>query len=75
MSEKDYWVSRRTDGLWQVKREGADRAAGLHEHQAEAWEAGKELARGAHGEAFLKNHKGVIRERNTYGHDPRESKG
>lgn len=75
MNDKDYWVSKRPDGLWQHKREGAERAAGLHKHQEDAWDAGKEAARKAHGEAFLKNRDGQIRERNTYGHDPRSTKG
>jgi len=71
----DYWVSQTPGGDWRVKREGAGRASSVHETQAEAWDRARELARGARSEAFLKNRQGQIRERNTYGHDPRRTKG
>jgi hypothetical protein len=72
---KDYWVSQTPGGDWRVKREGAERASSVHGTQAEAWDRARGLAREAHSEAFLKNRKNVIRERNTFGHDPRRSKG
>lgn len=75
MDKKNYWVSQRPDGQWQHKREGADRAAGLHDQQKDAWDAARAAARQTKGEAFLKGRGGQIRERNTFGHDPRKSKG
>ncbi len=73
--KKDYWTQKRPDGRWESKREGAQRAAKVTDTQAEAWEHSKNLARDRKGEAYLKNEEGRIRERNTYGHDPRKSKG
>ena len=70
-----YWVSKTPDGDWRVKREGADRASSVHGTQAEAWDRARDLARDAHGEAFLKNREGEIRERNTFGHDPFPPRG
>lgn len=73
--KRDYWVSKTPDGDWRVKREGADRASSVHGTQADAWGRARDLARDAHSEAYLKNREGVIRERNTFGHDPVKSKG
>ena len=75
MMSKDYWVSKTPDGDWRVKRTGAERASSVHETQAQAWDRARDLAREARSEAYLKNRDGAIRERNTYGHDPRTSKG
>ena len=74
MSEKDYWTSPHPDG-WQVKRSGASRATSVHKTQESAWKEAKSRARSSEGEAYLQNKEGQIRERNTYGKDPRKSKG
>ena len=71
---KDYWATKHPDG-WQVKGAGNDRASSVHGTQAEAWEKAKSLARGTKGEAYLTGENGQIRERNTYGQDPRKTKG
>jgi hypothetical protein len=71
----DYWTKQRPDGKWATKAEGAPRASRLFETQSEAWNYSKELARKSGGEAFLCNRRNQIRERNTYGHDPRNIKG
>lgn len=74
-NNKNVWVHQRDDGTWQTKREGGERASGVHDTQAEAWDQAKELARETGGEAFLTNREGKIRERNTYGNDPFPPKG
>ena len=71
----DYWTQKRSDGKWETKHEGASRASGVYDTQAESWSRSKDLARDRGGEAYLKDTKGQIRERNTYGNDPRKSKG
>ena len=71
---KDYWTTRHPDG-WQVKREGNERATSVHRTQESAWNETKERARAEGGEAYLQGRSGQIRERNTYGHDPKKSKG
>jgi hypothetical protein len=60
---------------WRVETEGANRARSTHPTQAEAWKAGKDVARRTKTEALLHGRDGRIRERSTYGEDPRRSKG
>lgn len=71
---KNFWAGPHVDG-WAVRREGSDRASSVHLTQEEAWQQAKQQARSSHGEAFLQNRKGEIRERNTYGNDPRKTPG
>ena len=74
-NKDDVWVRQREDGDWEAKREGGERASGVHDTQAEAWEQAKDLARESNSEALLTNREGKIRERNTYGNDPHPPKG
>ena len=74
-SKKDYWVSKRKNGDWEVKKEGAKRATSVHDTQKEAWSLAKNHARKVRSEAFLKDKTGQIRERNTYGKDTYPPKG
>jgi hypothetical protein len=62
------------EGRWAVRREGGD-VLSTHETQAEAEAAGRELARSEQVEFFLHNQAGAIREKDSYGNDPRSSKG
>lgn len=60
---------------WAVEAEGAATPAAIFKTQSEAWERAKSIARKERSEAFLHAKTGEIRARNTYGHDPRRSKG
>ena len=60
---------------WAVKEEGAAAPAAVFKTQGEAWEKAKAIARRERSEAVLHGKDGRIRERNTYGHDPRSTKG
>lgn len=71
----DIWTKRRPDGKWESKAAGASRASRVTDTQSEAWNHSKAQARKSGGEAFLCNRAGQVRERNTYGHDPRNIKG
>jgi len=51
---------------WQVKKEGASRPSSVHDSQSGAWGEARRLARGAGGEAFLKDASGRIRAQNSY---------
>lgn len=66
-NKNNHWISQREDGQWADKREGAERASGLHDTQQEAFEAARDTALREGGEVFIKNRDGQIRERNTYG--------
>lgn len=74
MANGDVHISKSRTG-WEVKVEGTARARSTHDTQAQAWKAGREVARRAKAEAFLHGRDGKIRERNSYGRDPRRSKG
>lgn len=51
-------VTKRPDGLWQDKAEGAKRAASLHQTQAAAEQASKRVARNLPGGAEVITHRG-----------------
>jgi hypothetical protein len=58
-----------TDGGWQVKREGVDRAAGVYRTQTEATEAAQSAIRRSGGEVRVQGRDGRIRESMTLGRD------
>lgn len=60
---------------WKVAVEGAGRARSMHSTQAEAATAGRNVARKNRSELLIHGRDGQIRARNTYGHDPRRTKG
>ena len=47
--KNDRFVNRRPDGQWQNKKVGADRAGSLHDTQAEAEAAAREMLRNSGG--------------------------
>jgi len=60
-----YWTSPHSEG-WAVKCEGSRLTISVHSTQMEAWYEARRRARGAGGEAVLKNGRGTVRARNTY---------
>jgi len=60
---------------WVNRREGSTRALSRHETKAEAVRAGRERARRDKVEHIIHMRDGTIGERNSYGSDPRRSKG
>ena len=70
----NYHVTKDKDsGDWKAKREGADRAGGYYDTQAEAEKAAKEFsANSGGGEVRIHTPKGPIRDSDTVppGHDP-----
>jgi hypothetical protein len=60
---------------WAVMRESNERATSLHDTQQQAVKKGRETARRDKTEFFLHNQQGEIRERDSYGSDPKSSKG
>ena len=55
---------------WAVTAEGASQPFAVFKTQSEAWERAKSIARKERSEALLHGKNGLIRTRNTYGHDP-----
>ena len=71
---ENIWCTPHDDGF-QVKREGAERASSVHGTQEEAWDEAQRLARADRVEAILAGRDGQIRERNSFGNDPRNVPG
>lgn len=77
MSGKDRTVSRRPDGSWQNKRDDAGRASSVHNTQAQAAAAAKQMLQNAGGgELKIKGVNGQIRSKDTVppGNDPNPPK-
>ena len=62
-------------GKWLVKKEGSASAASTHRTQAAASKKGRTIAKQNKTELFVHGRDGRIRERNSYGSDPRRSRG
>lgn len=62
-------------GQWKNKTEGKGRAASTHDTKAEAQAAGRDMAKSRGVEHVIKRMDGTIGEKNSYGKDPRSSKG
>jgi hypothetical protein len=60
---------------WAVMREGNQRATSLHHTQQLAVKKGREIARRDKTEFYLHNQQGEIRARDSYGSDPKSSRG
>ena len=77
MSGKSRTVSKRPDGSWANKLDGADRASSLHDTQAEAAAAAKRMLQNTGGgELKIKGVDGQIRSKDTVapGNDPNPPK-
>ncbi len=60
---------------WAVEVEGTDGATSHYPSQEEAIAAGTEKAKNDKVELFIHGRDGQIRQRNSFGHDPRNVKG
>lgn len=76
--DRDRTISRRSDGAWENKRNDADRASSVHDTQAEAQKAAREMLKNqGGGELTTKGVDGRIRDKDTVapGNDPNPPKG
>lgn len=71
----DVHVVRGNNGGWQVRVEGKTRAQSIHNTQAEAATVAKQIARRNKAELLIHGRDGRIRDRSTFGHDPRRTRG
>jgi len=58
-----------------VRIEGSARAPSIHQTQAEATKAARNIARRNQSELLIHGRNGRVRDRSTYGKDPRKTKG
>ena len=63
------------DGGWAVRGAGNARATSIHDTQAAAIDAARDIARNQASELLIHGRNGQIRDRDSYGNDPRRSKG
>jgi len=63
------------DKGWRVEVEGSDRPRSTHKTQSEAAKAARTIARSNKSELLIHGRNGRVRDRSTYGHDPRRTKG
>jgi hypothetical protein len=63
------------DGVWKNRPQGNDRASNTAANKADAVAKGREMAKDRKVEHIVKKLDGTIGERNSYGNDPRKSKG
>jgi hypothetical protein len=64
-----------SDKGWRVEIEGTGGARSTHKTQAEAAKTARRIARQNKTELLIHGRNGRVRERNTYGRDPRRTKG
>lgn len=73
---KRVWVSPDGQGGWDVKTEGAQRAAANYPDKIDALSRAKEIAQAASlGQVIVQGQDGKIQTEYTYGKDPRRSPG
>lgn len=63
------------DGVWKSKVEGSGRAAHTGGTKAEQQAVGRKMAKDRGVEHTVRKTDGTIGEKNSYGNDPRKSKG
>jgi len=66
---KNVHIVQRDNG-WGTLREGGQRATEVFETQAQAIQAGRQMARESQGEVLIHGQDGRIRGRDSYGNDP-----
>jgi hypothetical protein len=64
-----------SDDKWAVRRENDNDPVSTHATQAEAEQAGRTLAQRESSELLVHGKDGQIRDRSTYGNDPRNVPG
>lgn len=75
MATGDIHVTPDGAGGWKVTREGQDRAVAKASTQKEAEQRGRPIAKKDKVEFNLHNRQGKVREKDSYGNDPRRTKG
>jgi hypothetical protein len=64
-----------TDDGWGVRGEGNERLTSIHDTQAEAEAAAREIAINQRSEVVIHRPDGRIRDKNSYGNDPFPPRG
>ncbi len=62
-------------GKWSVRKAGSTRASHTYSTQDEAVNAARKIAKNQNTELYIHGEDGRIRDRRSYGNDPRRTKG
>lgn len=72
---RNVWVMPGSPHNWLLKKEGCVRESGEFKTQRAAIKAGREIAKKEKSELIVQNRLGLIRMKDSFGHDPRNVKG
>ncbi|RAI42408.1 DUF2188 domain-containing protein [Rhodoplanes roseus] len=75
MTKRYHVVPNSDRGGWDVMREGAERSSGHFDRKSEAMDRGRALARANETELVEHGRDGKIQDSDSYGNDPRKTKG
>lgn len=70
MNKKNFHTTPGKNGVWNVKREGAERASKHFDRKVDAEQFGKDLAKKDKTEHNIHTKDGKIQKRDSYGNDP-----
>lgn len=68
--KQNVWVSPRSDGRWEVQREGSQRASTVEDRKVDAERTAREIGRRDRVEVIVQGQDGRIQQRESYGADP-----
>lgn len=72
---KTHHVVPNSNGGWDVKRGGSERASGHFDTKAQALERGREISRNQQTELRIHNRNGRIASSDSHGNDPHPPRG
>lgn len=75
MKGRNQHITKRSDGNWQVKGEGASRASFITTTQSEAIKLGRRICSNQESELIIHRRDGRIRAKDSHGHDPFPPRG
>lgn len=75
MKGRNQHITKRSDGNWQVKGEGASRASFVTTTQSEAIKLGRRVCSNQESELIIHRRDGRIRAKDSHGHDPFPPRG
>lgn len=73
--KKNVHVTKRENGEWAVKTERSEKAFRITGNQKDAIEIARSVAQNQHSELIIHGTNGKIRQKDSFGNDPREIKG
>lgn len=75
MPRKSHHVVHNSDGGWNIKKGGADRASAHFDHKQDAIDRAREISRNQGSELVIHNLDGKISQSDSHGNDPHPPKG